>query len=104
MQTVVFGPKQNAPWQVMLHVSVVLSGLLYMPDYTLFSDSVRNRKGPAPIMCSTPYTGYILSINLYHSLGQFSRQQIDDIFLIFPENRFNMSIKLSPKETVCMKC
>ena len=44
-------------------------------------------------------------INLYHSLGIFSRRQIDDIFLIFfQKTGFDISCKLSPKETICMKC
>ena len=30
---------------------------------------------------------YFLSFNLYHSLGIFSRRQIDDIFLIFPRKQ-----------------
>ena len=29
----------------------------------------------------------IRSVNLYHSLGIFSRRQIDDIFLIFPRKQ-----------------
>ena len=37
-------------------------------------------------------------------MGKFSRQQIDDIFLIFPRKRFDISCKLSAKETICMKC
>ena len=37
-------------------------------------------------------------------MGKFSRQQFD-IFSIFPqETGFGISCKLSPKETVCMKC
>ena len=28
-----------------------------------------------------------MTINLYHSLGIFSRRQIDDIFLIFPRKQ-----------------
>ena len=35
--------------------------------------------------------------NFYHSQGNFSRRQIDDIFLIY-----HSSCKLSPSETVCM--
>ena len=36
-------------------------------------------------------------INLYHSLGIFSRRQIDDIFLIFPQKTgFDITCKLSP--------
>ena len=57
--------------------------------------------------------------NLYHSLGIFSRRQNDVIFLIFPRKQdltfhancllsqktgFDISCKLSPKETICMKC
>ena len=34
------------------------------------------------------------AINLYHSGGKFSRQQIDDIFLISPRNRSDISGKL----------
>ena len=37
------------------------------------------------------------AVNLYHSLAIFSRQQIDDIFLIFPKKTgFDISCKLSP--------
>ena len=45
-------------------------------------------------------------INLYHSLSKFSRRQIDYIFLIyfFQKIGFNIPCKLSPKETICMKC
>ena len=42
--------------------------------------------------------------NLYHSLGIFSRRQIDDIFLIFPRKQdltFHANCLL---ETICMKC
>ena len=49
-------------------------------------------------------------INIYHSLGKFSRRQMDDIFLsfflyfFFQKIGFDISCKLSPKETICMKC
>ena len=43
-------------------------------------------------------------LNLHHSLGQFSRWQIGDIFLIFQKTGFCISCKLSPWETICMKC
>ena len=34
----------------------------------------------------------------------FSRQRIEIFFLFLPENRFDISCKLSPMEIVCMKC
>ena len=40
-------------------------------------------------------------VNIYQSLGGFSRQQIVGIF--FPENRLNTSSKLFPKETMCIE-
>ena len=41
----------------------------------------------------------------YHSLRIFSRWQIYNIFLIFPhKKRSAISCKLSPQETICMKC
>ena len=44
-------------------------------------------------------------LNLYHFLGKFSRPQIDDIILIFPRKQgFDISCKLSPMKTICMKC
>ena len=51
---------------------------------TSFPVTERNAKGPG----HPPYR-----FNLYLSLGQFSRQEIGDIFLIFPR-----------KQTICMKC
>ena len=42
------------------------------------------------------------AINLYHSLGIFSRRQIDDTFLIFPKKEdltFHANL-----ETICMQC
>ena len=49
---------------------------------------------------------YFFVFNLYHSLGIFSRQQIDDIFLIFSQKTgFDILCKLSAaEETICMKC
>ena len=47
----------------------------------------------------------VLSFNTYHVMGRFSRQQTFDIFLIFSsEIGSDTSCKLSPKETICMKC
>ena len=43
-------------------------------------------------------------LNLYHSLGKFSRRQIADNFLFFTEMDFEISFKLFPKETVCRQC
>ena len=34
----------------------------------------------------------------------FSRQHFEIFFLFFLENRIDTSCKLSPKETICMKC
>ena len=42
---------------------------------------------------NNPFLFIITCINLNHSLGQFSRQQTDNIFLIFPRKY----------ETTCMK-
>ena len=42
--------------------------------------------------------------NLYRCLGYFRRQQTDDKFLIFPETKIRISCKLSPMETIRMKC
>ena len=42
------------------------------------------------------------TINLYHSLGSFSRRQIDDIFSYFSHKTgFDISCKLSP---IFIKC
>ena len=44
-------------------------------------------------------------VNHYHSLGKFRRQQTDDIFLISPRKKMLWhSCKLSPLETIRMKC
>ena len=49
--------------------------------------------------------GLVMKLNPYHSLGWFSRQQIDNIFLIFPiKTEFDISCKLPPLETFCLKC
>ena len=38
-------------------------------------------------------------------MDKFNRQQTDDIFLFFPRTTgFDSSCKLSPLETICMKC
>ena len=43
--------------------------------------------------------------NFYHSLSKFNRQQICDIFLfLYQKAGFDISCKLSPLETICMKC
>ena len=41
-------------------------------------------------------------VNLYHSLGKFSRRHIDYVFffLCFPRNRLDILCKLSP---ICLK-
>ena len=42
--------------------------------------------------------------NLHHSKGKFSRPQFDDIFSVFPQKTgFDISCKLSPRETIGMK-
>ena len=39
------------------------------------------------------------------TLGKnFCRQHFEIFFLFFPETGFDISFKLSPLETVCMKC
>ena len=45
-----------------------------------------------------PFVISLLKTNfdLYYSFGYFSRQQIDNICFILPENRFDISCKLSP--------
>ena len=44
-------------------------------------------------------------VDLYHSLGHFSRQQTDDIFPIFPqETGTDSSWKSSLMKTICMRC
>ena len=51
------------------------------------------------------YKGNYIQFNRYNSLGKFSRQQTDDIFLIFFQKiGFDNSCKLSPKEIICMMC
>ena len=56
-----------------------------------------------------------LNVNLYHSLGIFSRRQTDDIFLIFPrkqdmtfQNKKNISkyrlLKILPRVLSILKC
>ena len=43
--------------------------------------------------------------NLYHSVGLFSRRQIDYIFSYFSQKTaFDISYKLSLLLTICMKC
>ena len=37
--------------------------------------------------CIMTYSSGDIAINLYRSMDKFSRRQIDDIFLLFPENR-----------------
>ena len=44
------------------------------------------------------------SLTLFMQGKNFSKQHFQIIFLFFPENRFDMSCKFSPKETICMKC
>ena len=39
-----------------------------------------------------------------HSFGKFSRQQIDIFLIFFHKTGFDISCKLSPLETICMKC
>ena len=41
---------------------------------------------------------------LYHSLVKFSRKQTDNIFIFLRKIGFDISCKLSPKETICMNC
>ena len=41
---------------------------------------------------------------LTNDIVSFEQLGPDDIFLFSPENRFDISCKLSPKETICMKC
>ena len=45
-----------------------------------------------------------LSHNAYHSGKIFSRQCIEIFFLVFLENKIDISCKLSPMETICMEC
>ena len=37
--------------------------------------------------CIMTYSSGDIAFNLYRSMDKFSRRQIDDIFLLFPENR-----------------
>ena len=42
--------------------------------------------------------------NLYHSLSLFSRQESNNIFLVFlQKTSFDISCKLSPLETFCIE-
>ena len=42
------------------------------------------------------------AFNLYHSLGIFTRRQIDDIFLIFPRKQdLTFHANCLPQETIC---
>ena len=43
-------------------------------------------------------------LNLYHSLGYFNRQQTDDMFCFTLKISFDILCKVSPVETICMKC
>ena len=44
-------------------------------------------------------------LNSYQAMGRFSSGQTDEFFSNFSQNiRFDISYKLSPKETICMKC
>ena len=42
----------------------------------------------------------ILVLNLYHSLGRFSRWQIDDIFLIFFSMKIELHISCKESQTI----
>ena len=54
------------------------------------------------IMCSR---FHILICLMLSTLGKiFSRRHTEIFFLFFPEMGFAISCKLSPLETVCMKC
>ena len=45
-----------------------------------------------------------IPFSLYHSLGLFNRCQINDIFFYFSQKTgSDISCKLSPVETICMK-
>ena len=54
--------------------------------------------------CLLYYSNDLLALTLYHSLGKFSRRQTW-YFPYFPRKiGFGISCKLTPKETICMKC
>ena len=70
-------------------------------------------RDPGKLLEQFTDNNYLYNLKLCHSLGRFSRQHIDDLFIIFPENRlgnfmqiaslgFDLSCKLSP-ETISMK-
>ena len=63
---------------------------------------VRRRSSPVWQSCR-PESAFI-PLNIYHSLGKFSRRQIDDICFSPHSHPFDISCKLSPIKTICMKC
>ena len=69
---------------------------------SLFQTLTWIREAEGNILFKLPFAEF----NLYHSLDKFSRWQMNDIILIFFLQKigFDTSCKLSPKETICMKC
>ena len=51
------------------------------------------------------YWVFVISLLTLSTLGKiFSRRHFDIVFLFFTGNGFDISCKLSPLETICMKC
>ena len=44
------------------------------------------------------------SFYIYHSMVIFGKQQINDIYLFSMKTGLDILCKLSPLETICMKC
>ena len=72
--------------------------------HTYMENSVRNKTGASVIFVISKLA-QSATFNLNHSLGIFSRRQIDDIFSYFSQKTgSDISCKLSPEETICMQC
>ena len=56
----------------------------------------------AIILCTFVSASHVC-LNLYRSVGKFSRRQTDDIFLTFPRKQA-LTFHANPKERICMKC
>ena len=46
----------------------------------------------------------LVIVNLYHYMSKFSRPQSKDFSYFSQKTGFYISCKLSPLETICMKC
>ena len=87
-------------------ISILFAGINvpYLPQFDITDGSCGNcdqlrGNGNRHTQISNP-------LNLYHTRGKTSRQQINNIFFLYSSQKigFGISCKLSPKETIWMKC